>query len=258
MDTINVIIPCCNYATHLDLCLMSVFTQRVDCKVDIILSDDNSSDESFGIAQRVALNYNNDKISLRVFKQEKNLGEVENTKFLLSKCTGKYIAYLDADDYWIDPYKLQKQYDFMENNPEYSLCCTGQIIFNGVHHMPDPVAKDNVITPYFFMYNDDELKPHNFVETNFVFSSSRFFRNFDDIVQPYFNDFPYTDWPMNFELSLKGRIKYIHYASYVYRIKDDSLFHAESKKLSLEEQSELRNKRINILKKRLLESNHIH
>ena len=92
---------------------MSIFTQKVNCEVEIILSNDNSTDESLGIAERISSRYNTNNIHLKVFSQEENIGEIENTKFLLSKCDGKYIAYLDADDYWIDPYKLQKQYDAM-------------------------------------------------------------------------------------------------------------------------------------------------
>ena len=73
MDKINVIVPCYNYANYLDLCLMSIFTQRVNCVVEILFSNDNSTDESLGIAERIAARYNNDQIFMTVFNHEKNI-----------------------------------------------------------------------------------------------------------------------------------------------------------------------------------------
>lgn len=239
MDKINVIVPCYNYANYLDLCLMSIFTQQTNFDVEILFSNDNSTDESLGIAQRIAARYNTKKISLKVFNQEKNIGELENTKFLLSKCDAKYIAYLDADDYWIDPHKLQKQYDFMENNPEYSMCYTGQLGYDGIYHQPDPTGFDSLIVPFYFInygalyadkfdYSYGTLDNTILCESNHVFSSSRFFRNYSDLFRDYFYEFPYSDWPMNFELGLRGKIHYMNFASYVYRLKPNSLFHSET------------------------------
>ena len=226
MDKISVIVPCYNYSNYLDLCLMSIFTQKINCEVEILFSNDNSTDESLGIAERIACNYNTNKIYLKVFNHNQNLGELNNTKFLLSQCTGKYIAYIDADDYWIDPHKLQKQYDFMQNNPDYSMCYTGQLGYDGVYHQPDPRGFESLIVPFYFIKNNSitydiydysygTLDVESFCESNYVFSSSRFFRNYSDLFQNYFYEFPYSDWPMNF-------------ASYVYRLKPNSLFHSET------------------------------
>lgn len=60
-----------------------------------------------------------------------------------SEC--KYEALCEGDDYWIDPLKLQKQVDFMGQNPEYLLCGTnGLILWENGEHAPQYFKHDFV------------------------------------------------------------------------------------------------------------------
>lgn len=56
-------------------------------------------------------------------------------------CHGKYIAFCEGDDYWTDPLKLQKQIDFLESHPNYSLC-----FHNAVIHWEDGRTEDSVFS----------------------------------------------------------------------------------------------------------------
>jgi len=75
-------------------------------------------------------------------------------------------------------------------------------------------------------YDREEIGKPDFIEkvANCISASSRFFRNYPDLAnRGFFKNFSYTDWPLNFELSLKGKIKYLEFPGYVYRIHTKSL-----------------------------------
>ena len=69
-------------------------------------------------------------------------------------------------------------------------------------------------------------------------------------IENYFYEFPYSDWPMNFELGLRGKIHYMNFASYVYRLKPNSLFHSETN----DERESKKINRIQLLKNILSEN----
>lgn len=174
LPKVSVIIPCYNYDKYIEQCLMSVLLQRLNYNIEIIISDDNSTDNSFIVANRIKKFYETDQFKFIVSKNENNLGEINNTKSLLEKAKGEFIAYLDADDYWTDPYKLAKQIEFMEQNPDYSLCITGHMILENNQYIP--VSDFNYWLCPRNMQNltSEELSNSNCVGS----SSSRFFINY--------------------------------------------------------------------------------
>lgn len=98
----------------------SVLVQKTTFPFEIVISDDCSGDKTPEILMDYASKYENIKVNLN----DRNLGLTANMYLSKSLCKGRYICDLSGDDYWIDELKLQKQFDFLENNPEYYSVCT--------------------------------------------------------------------------------------------------------------------------------------
>ena len=241
---INVIMPSYNCGKFLDHSVLSVFSQITNHKIVLLISNDCSTDNTEEVLNRLQNSLFRDNFEIQVFNQSSNLGEVNNTKFLLDNCHGDYISYIDADDFWINPNKLETQVNFLENNLDYSMCFTGYLQYKDGEYIP--TANGIVwLSPPQNIDIDKPITPDMFISTNFIGSSSRVFRNYKNLIKDYFVNFPYSDWPLNFEISLLGNIKYLNFPSFCYRIHDTSL--TMNLSVDTNENIDKYNKRVNLL-----------
>ena len=108
-----------NHERFIAKAIESVVHQVGDFDVQLVIGEDCSTDNTRAVCEEYAEKYP-DKILL--LAAEKNMGMMANVLRVIAACKGKYAATLDGDDYWTDENKLQKQVDFLENNPDYSMC----------------------------------------------------------------------------------------------------------------------------------------
>jgi glycosyltransferase involved in cell wall biosynthesis len=109
-----------NHQTYIAQALDSILAQKTNFPFEIVIGDDNSTDDTGKICQEYAIRYPG---KIRYHLREKNLGMMPNFITTLYECQGTYIALCEGDDYWIDETKLQTQADFLDAHPDHSLCC---------------------------------------------------------------------------------------------------------------------------------------
>ena len=97
---LSVVIPAYNNPAYLKKCLSSISKQNYKY-LEIIIADD-CSPLSLNETVESAKKMFHDKIKIKFFRQEKNLGVYWNLIFALKKCTGPYVTFMQHDDWFID------------------------------------------------------------------------------------------------------------------------------------------------------------
>jgi glycosyltransferase involved in cell wall biosynthesis len=240
---LSVLVLCYNFEKYIEQCLLSIVSQRTNFDFEIIVRDDFSTDNSASIIDRVITYYPN----IKFIKGNINIGFAKSYEQILNLAKGEYIAYTDGDDYWFDIYKLQKQCDFLDSHPDYTLTCTG---YWQKDEETQQYSPDN---PNFWLipvkYDEDfNLPSEDFLSQNNC-HYGKVYRNIPHFFD-YMYDMPMLDWPMNFELSLKGKVKFLDFPSGVYRRHNSGVYSQLSSEWEINQ-----NKIRSMLQKRFNEKN---
>jgi glycosyltransferase involved in cell wall biosynthesis len=110
-----------NHEKYIAQAIEGIVSQQCNFKFELIIGDDCSKDKTRDIIISYAEKYPDVIVTIL---PEKNMGATTNSSACLARATGKYVAFVEGDDYWQDMHKLQRQFDFMEANPDFSLCFT--------------------------------------------------------------------------------------------------------------------------------------
>lgn len=108
---VSIITPCYNAGSYLSHTIESVLNQSYH-DWEMLIVDDYSKDNSREIIEKYAAN----DPRIKYFRTDAPSGSPSLPRNIgIENASGKYIAFLDADDLWL-PHKLEKQVRFMESN----------------------------------------------------------------------------------------------------------------------------------------------
>src|SRR5260370_8918236 len=145
---VTVLIPAYNAGRTIERALASVWRQNYP-EMEVIVVDDGSNDDTGLHVQRIGNG------NVRLIRLEKNRGECGAMNVGIEEARTDYIAFLDADDEWVEN-KLLTQLQIIERHPEMSfISCGGQVVdpqgavFGTSGLRPPSRLPTNIIRPRF-------------------------------------------------------------------------------------------------------------
>ncbi len=115
---------CCITYKHEHLirqALDSFLMQKTNFKFKVFVGEDCGRDRTADIIREYAQKYPDIIVP---FIRENNMGAQTNLIDLCNHADSPYIAFCEGDDYWTDEYKLQKQFDYMQEHKDIRMCYT--------------------------------------------------------------------------------------------------------------------------------------
>jgi glycosyltransferase involved in cell wall biosynthesis len=209
-----------NHEDFIQESIDSFLCQETNFQFEIIIHDDASTD---GTTQIIAKYQRDQPNKFNVFFRERNQYSLFGFSFLenlIEVAKGKYIAFCDGDDFWLDSRKLQKQIEFLEANSEFSVC------FHEVKILENEKLKENTLTkvpsPVTTILDLAKLG-------NYIHSPSCVFRNQGTkIIGPHLCESPAADYYLHVMNAQYGNIFFFNEPMAVYRIHKTSCWSSQT------------------------------
>ena len=209
---------CYNHEPYIRECLEGFMMQMTNFAFEVLIHDDASTDKSAEIIREYEAKYPDIIKPIYQTENQYSKGVGVTRVFQYPRSKGKYIALCEGDDYWTDPYKLQKQVDFLEANPDYTFCFHDAFILNQNTGEKKERIGNRVI--------EKSVNLHSVILENNFPTASLVFRNvFDWSKMPeWFSKTAKGDYALVVLLAEKGLGKYIPDVMSVYRVHDGGVW----------------------------------
>ena len=217
MNDIMVSISCLtyNHEDYIEEAIESFLAQKTTFKYEILIHDDASTDRTTQIIKKYEKKYPG--LIKPIYQTENQYSKkVKVPEFNRKRAQGRYIAICEGDDYWIDPYKLQKQIEYMEKNSNCSACVHAAIKIDAETKRIVGEIRPGKKSRY---YSIEEI----IVGGGALFATNSIvYRNSFKQLPEFYYKAPVGDYPLMIYLAIIGDVYYIDDYMSVYRIGIDN------------------------------------
>lgn len=204
-----------NHVAFIRDAIEGVLSQKTNFAFQLVVADDFSTDGTREILKEYQSKYP-DLITLIL--QHENVGPLRNWSSLMTYPETKYIAYLEGDDYWQDPYKLQIQVDYMESDERCGMSFTNyDVLMRHARHSCAMKNTQNYYTDKFTLFVENYIVSSTVVMRRSIFLDAlNYLKN---------TEFRMGDYPIWLYFSMVSRISFVSGCTTVYRVIGGSSSH---------------------------------
>lgn len=208
-----------NHEKYIRECIDGFVMQKTNFAYEVIIHDDASTDNTAEIIKEYQQKYPDIIIPILQTENQYSKKIPIGKTFIYPRAKGKYIALCEGDDYWIDPYKLQKQVDILNENNNYGLCYTKAKVYNQNKRQ----FGNNLIGEKINGF--DDLLIANKIPTLTTLYRKDLYYKYENSIKPENKNWLMGDYPMWLWFSANCKLVFLAEETAVYRQLENSASH---------------------------------
>ena len=226
---VDIVLITYNQSKYIEETVKSILNQKTRFRFRVLVADDCSTDDTVEKIKRMSKDTD---IPFEFLYSDHNLGIMKNYQRSFQACTAEFTAILEGDDIWIDPLRLQKHVDFLQQHAECSMSFNRYIVKNfetGIFYSQPRFSAEDEKKPFRY------ISGHDLAYDNLIgnFSTAVYRTACLHALPEQLFVMKAYDWLTNILISKMGYIGCLMGTSSVYRIHSNGVWSGQSREKQL-------------------------